>query len=50
MWVLPETYLLLFFSGTAYLLVDIGIGAVQKDISDIRQLRLEMQDKRIEDK
>jgi len=28
MWTMPETYFLLFFSGTAYLLVDVGIGAV----------------------
>jgi hypothetical protein len=47
---LPETYLLLFFSGTAYLLIDIGISAADLEITGIRQLRLEKADKLIEDK
>jgi hypothetical protein len=41
MWVLPETYLLLFFSGTAYILVDIGIGVANDISSKLRETRLE---------
>lgn len=44
LWRMPESYMLLFFTCVAYLLVDIGIGAINEEMTNIRQMRLEMDD------
>lgn len=41
LWDMPETYLLLFFAGTSYLLIDSGISATNAEYNSVRQLRFE---------